>query len=172
MAFLLCLQKLFSSFSLAGLDERKCSVIPKDRYVEVGSSIEVMCQSWCVHGKIFWTLNNKLLDEGLSKAINSSHNVLSLAHITEPEATLQCHGSDTQQILGGTIITTYSKKYFLYSLAALYGYNLLFYVGFTEKPTKLSCMLHQTTDDLPGLLTCSWEHQSYSSLLINYSVIW
>lgn len=176
----------FSSLlSLAGLDDKKCNVVPKNLYVEVGSSVEVMCQSWCVRGKIFWTLNNRLLEESLSKTINSSHTVLTLAHITEPVATLQCHSSDIQQILGGTTIITYSKKYIYlllinillllllwYLLAALDGYNNLFYVVLTAKPTQLSCTLHQTTEGLPGLLTCSWEHRSNSSLQINYSVMW
>lgn len=167
------MQNFFPSLlSLAGLNGRKCNVIPQDLFVEVGSSVEVMCQSWCFHGKIFWTLNKRILDESLSKTINSSHSVLSLAHITEPVTTLQCHSSVIQQILGGTTITTYSKKYFWYFFAALDGYNYLFYVVFTAKPTKLSCMLHQTTKDLPGLLTCSWEHQNNSSLQVIYSVMW
>lgn len=118
MPFLWCLflhAETFSSLlSLAGLDERKCNVVPKDVYVEVGSSIEIMCQSWCVPGKIFWTLNKIVLNESLSKTINSSHTMLSLAHITEPMAILQCHSSAILQILGGTTITTYSKKYFCY----------------------------------------------------------
>ncbi|XP_056873427.1 interleukin-6 receptor subunit beta-like [Takifugu flavidus] len=130
----------------SGLGGRKCNVVPKDLYVEVGSSAEITCLSWCVRGKVFWTLNNRILHQRLSKTINASHTVLSLEHITEPVATLQCHSSDIQQVLGGTTITTYTK------------------------PTKLSCMLHQTAGDLPGLFTCSWEHQG-NSLQTNYSVL-
>lgn len=154
---------------LAGLNENICNVVPKDLYVEVGSSAEIMCQSWCVRGKVFWTLNNRRLNESLSKTINSSHTMLSLAHITESAATLQCHSSDIQQVLGGTSITTYSEKDFCYLTAVLGAHGTLIYVAFSARPTKLSCMLHQTTEKL---LTCSWEHQSNSSLQINYSVLW
>lgn len=105
--------------SPAGLGGRKCNVVPKDLYVEVGSSPEITCHSWCVRGKIYWTLNNRRLDQRLSKTINASHTVLSLEGITEPVATLQCHSSDIQQVLGGTTITTYSKKCFWCSLAIL-----------------------------------------------------
>lgn len=48
---------------------------------------------------------------------------------------------------------------------------MLIHVVFTARPTKLSCMLHQTTEERPGLLTCSWEHQG-NSLQTNYSVLW
>lgn len=48
---------------------------------------------------------------------------------------------------------------------------LIYVYIFTAKPTKLSCMLHQTAEGLPGLFTCSWEHQG-NSLPTNYSVLW
>lgn len=97
-----------------GLHEKMCNVIPKDLYIETGSSAEIMCLSLCAPGKIFWTLNSRVLDESLSKTINSSHTVLLLEDITNHIATVQCHSSDTQQVLGGTTITTYSKKFFVY----------------------------------------------------------
>lgn len=172
-SYFVCRMFFFFLLSLAGLSESNCSILPKHLYVEVGSSVEIMCQCWRVRGKIFWTLNAILLDESLSKTINSSHTLLSLAHIAGPMAlTLECHSSDMQQILAGTIIKTYSKKYFWYLLAALDGYADLFSVVFTAKPTQLSCTLHQTTEDLAGLFTCSWEHQNNSSKPIFYSVMW
>lgn len=165
--------ELFSSLlSLVGLDESQCIVHPHDPYVEVGSSVNVTCHFGCLHGKILWKLNNEVLNESLSETINSSHTVLSLPRITEPEATLECYNSDKQQILGGTIIKTYSEKFFCYLLAALDGYNHLFYVAIEAKPAKLSCKLRQTKEYLPELLTCSWEHQSDLPLQINYTVMW
>lgn len=102
----------------AGLHERACNVVPKDLYIEVGSSAEIVCQTSCVHGKIFWTLNNRHIDESLSKTVNSSHAVLSLSNVTNHIATLQCHSADTRQVLGGTTLRTYSKKRFWYLQSA------------------------------------------------------
>lgn len=45
----------------------------------------------------------------------------------------------------------------------------------TEKPSKLSCILHyenQATGSSQMLFTCNWEHLIYPSLTINYTVLW
>nr|XP_020459565.1 interleukin-6 receptor subunit beta-like [Monopterus albus] len=128
-----------------------CNVIPKDLYIEMGSDIEVLCQTSCASGKIFWTLNSRPIDESLSNVINSSLTVLSLRTFTHHNATLQCHSANTQQILGGTTIRTYTK------------------------PSKLSCFFHyknQHVDVVPHLFTCKWEHQMNSSLKIHYTVLY
>ncbi|XP_034756466.1 interleukin-31 receptor subunit alpha-like [Etheostoma cragini] len=130
-----------------GQHENICNVVPKDEYIEVGSDIDIVCQTSCVHGKIFWKLNNRPVDKSLSNTINSSHTVLSLRNFTYQSATLQCHSEDTHQVLGGTTIRTYSK------------------------PSKISCYLHkkdQAVEGLPDQITCKWEHQVYPSLEINY----
>lgn len=101
----------FTVFIPAGQHVAPCNVIPKDQYIEAGSDTVVMCQTLCFPGKVYWTLNNRPIDDSLSKAINSSHTVLTLRNFTRHNATLQCHNADTQQILGGVFITTYSKKY-------------------------------------------------------------
>lgn len=98
----------------AGQHEKICNVFPKDQYIEVGSDARIVCQSSCVQGKIFWTLNNIPIDERLSNTINSSYTLLSLKNFTRHSATLQCHSTDTQQVLGGTTIRTYCKKCFWY----------------------------------------------------------
>lgn len=162
----------YSLLSLVGFDESPCIVYPQNLYVEVGSSVNVTCHFGCLRGKILWKLNNEVLNESLSKTINSSHAVLSLPRITKPEAVLECYNSDKQQILGGTIIKTYSEKLFCYLLAALDGYNHLFYVAIAAKPVKLSCKLRQTKEYLQELLTCNWKHQSDSSLEIQYTIMW
>ncbi|XP_040920253.1 interleukin-31 receptor subunit alpha-like [Toxotes jaculatrix] len=124
-----------------------CDVTPKDQYIEVGSDAEVVCHT-CIGGRVFWTLNTRPIKESLSKAINSSHTVLTLRNFTYHSALVQCHSSDTQQILGGTTITAYSK------------------------PSKISCILHYENQvrGVPQLFTCSWEHQIHSSQKINYTV--
>ncbi|XP_041814733.1 interleukin-31 receptor subunit alpha-like [Chelmon rostratus] len=133
-----------------GLHDNTCRVVPKDQYIEVGSDTKVVCQTSCIRGKIFWTLDNRHINESLSSTINSTHTVLSLRNFTNRSATLQCHSAATQQVLGGTTIRTYSK------------------------PSKLSCLLHhdnQATQGLPDLFTCSWEHQIDPPLEINYTVL-
>uniref|UniRef100_A0A665WPU6 Fibronectin type-III domain-containing protein n=1 Tax=Echeneis naucrates TaxID=173247 RepID=A0A665WPU6_ECHNA len=133
----------------AGQRANTCSVSPKDKYVEVGSDIKVMCQTSCIHGQIFWTLNNKRINANLSKTINSSHTVLLLRHFTHTTATLQCHSLNSNQVLGGTIIRTYTK------------------------PRNISCMLHyeNAMEGVPQLFTCKWKQQMNSSLKISYAVL-
>ncbi|XP_071323858.1 interleukin-31 receptor subunit alpha-like isoform X2 [Trachinotus anak] len=141
---------LVAFFSICkGQHVNTCDVFPKDKYIEVGSNIEIWCQTSCVRGKIFWTLNNRRIDKSLSKTINSSHAVLALRNFTHHSATLQCHSADTQQVLGGTIIRTYTK------------------------PSKISCIWHYQNqiEGIPQLFTCNWEHQMNSSLKVNYTVL-
>ncbi|KAF1376788.1 hypothetical protein PFLUV_G00215080 [Perca fluviatilis] len=130
-----------------GQHENTCNVVPKDKYIEVGSNIDIVCQTSCVHGKIFWTINNRSVDKRLSNTINSSHTVLSLRNFTHQSAILQCHSEDIQQVLGGTTIKTYSK------------------------PINISCILHkkdQTFEGSPDQITCKWEHEVNPSLAVNY----
>uniref|UniRef100_A0A3P8SKH3 Interleukin 12 receptor, beta 2a n=1 Tax=Amphiprion percula TaxID=161767 RepID=A0A3P8SKH3_AMPPE len=132
-----------------GQHDNTCDVFPKDRYIEMGSSIKIVCQTSCVNSNVFWTLNSRPIDESLSNTINSTQTVLSLSNFIHHSAVLQCHSADTQQILGGTTIRTYSK------------------------PRRISCILdyvNQDVDGMPQALTCSWEHQADPSLTINYTV--
>lgn len=131
-----------------GQHDNTCDVFPKDQYIEMGSSIEIVCQT-CAHSNVFWTLNNRPLDKSLSNTINSTQTVLSLNNFTHHSAVLQCHSADTLQILGGTTIRTYSK------------------------PRRISCILdyvNQDVDGTPQVLICSWEHQADPSMTINYTV--
>ncbi|GLD49584.1 interleukin-31 receptor subunit alpha-like protein [Lates japonicus] len=139
---------ILSSPICKGRKVNTCNVTPKDQYIEVGSDAQVVCQTSCVRGKIFWTLNNRPINERLSNATNSSHTVLSLKNFTHHSATLQCHSAETQQVLGGTTIRTYSK------------------------PSKISCRFYYVSqsEGLPDRLMCSWEHQINSSLEVNYTV--
>lgn len=150
MSSFLVLFILIATSVCEGQHDKTCNVVPKDQYIEVGSDAEIVCQSSCVRGKIFWTLNNKRLEKSLSNAINSSHTVLSLRNFTHRSATLQCHSVDTQQVLGGTTIRTYSK------------------------PSKISCIWQYKNQDIggyvPEIFTCSWEHQMNSSMKITYTV--
>ncbi|XP_030576771.1 LOW QUALITY PROTEIN: interleukin-6 receptor subunit beta-like [Archocentrus centrarchus] len=141
-------------FILAGISSicagqnNTCNVFPKDKYIEVGESITITCQSSCIDGKIYWTLNNVKFNS-LSKTLNSTHTVLSLSNFTHPSATLQCHSAKTHQVIGGTTIGTYSK------------------------PRNISCTLHHTYQEeagVPDLLTCTWEHQMHLSVAVTYTV--
>lgn len=129
--------------------ENNCNVFPKDKYIEVGSDIDIVCQTSCVNGKIFWTLKEGPVDESWSNTTNSSHTVLSLRKFTDHSATLQCHSAVTQQVLGGTIIRTYSK------------------------PSNISCILHSKglEEGIPELFACNWEHQINPSLKVKYTVL-
>ncbi|XP_035534941.1 interleukin-31 receptor subunit alpha-like isoform X2 [Morone saxatilis] len=118
------------------------NVFPKDPYIEVGSSINIVCQN-SVQGKIYWTLNSERINESWSNT-NSSHSVLSLPNFTHSSATLQCHSANTQ-VLGGTIIRTYTK------------------------PSNISCILTSPIGE--SWFICTWEHQTDSSLNINYTVM-
>ncbi len=95
----------------AGLHGNTCNVFPKDQYIERGSDTQITCQTSCVHGEIYWTLDNISQDKTLSERINSSHTVLSLKNFTNQRATLQCHSEVTKQILGGTTIRSYSNGF-------------------------------------------------------------
>lgn len=130
-----------------------CSVFPRDKFIEVGSGTEVTCQSSCVSGKVFWTLNNKSVNRSLSHNINSTHTVLVLPYSelwdSYPTATVQCHSVKIHQVLGGTTIRIYTK------------------------PHNLSCIFHSNRrgGGLPELFTCTWEHHISSSLEISYSLM-
>ncbi|XP_042359692.1 interleukin-6 receptor subunit beta-like isoform X2 [Plectropomus leopardus] len=133
-----------------GQHENICNVAPKDQYIEVGSDISIVCQTSCINGKIFWTLNNRPVDESLSYTTSPSHTVLTLRNFTHHSATLQCHSRATHQVLGGTTIRTYSK------------------------PSNISCMLRSTDQEeqlLPDLFTCTWKHRHNSSVKVQYSVL-
>ncbi|XP_069564641.1 interleukin-6 receptor subunit beta-like isoform X1 [Brachyistius frenatus] len=130
-----------------GQHDNRCIVFPSDPYIEMGSTAEIVCQ--CVKGNIFWTLNNIPIDENLSNKINSTHTVLSLRNFTHNSAILQCYSAKNQQVVGGTIIRTYSK------------------------PTNISCTLgfdNQEFSGAPEHLTCKWEHQINPSLKVKYTV--
>ncbi|KAM4522375.1 interleukin-31 receptor subunit alpha-like isoform 2-T2 [Odontesthes bonariensis] len=141
---------VFISSICKGQHDNTCNVFPKDQYIEVGSSTEIFCQTSCVNGKVFWTLNNEKKDESLSKTINSTHTVFLLRNFTSPSATLQCHSAH-KQVLGGTIIRAYSK------------------------PSNISCHLHYKSQEdvgVPGHFTCRWENQINPSVKINYTVLY
>nr|XP_020483610.1 interleukin-6 receptor subunit beta-like [Labrus bergylta] len=132
-----------------GEHESRCNVVPTDPYIEVGSDIKIVCHT-CVNEKIYWTLQNREIDETLSNIINSSYTVLSLRNFTEHSATVVCHEKATGDIIGGTTIKTYSK------------------------PSKISCILdydNQNASGVPELLTCNWEHQINPSKEIYYTVL-
>ncbi|XP_061843228.2 interleukin-6 receptor subunit beta-like [Nerophis lumbriciformis] len=127
-----------------------CDVVPKDLYIQVGSDIQILCDSSCVHGKVFWTLDNKALPQNYSTPINSSRTIVSLRNFVRHKAALQCHSVDTKELLGGTTIKTYAK------------------------PTNVGCILHYKQDSwggVPQLFTCSWKHQAHVSEHINYTVL-
>uniref|UniRef100_A0A3Q3F758 Interleukin-6 receptor subunit beta-like n=1 Tax=Labrus bergylta TaxID=56723 RepID=A0A3Q3F758_9LABR len=140
---------LYVVFFPAGEHESRCNVVPTDPYIEVGSDIKIVCHT-CVNEKIYWTLQNREIDETLSNIINSSYTVLSLRNFTEHSATVVCHEKATGDIIGGTTIKTYSK------------------------PSKISCILdydNQNASGVPELLTCNWEHQINPSKEIYYTVL-
>ncbi|KAM6906097.1 interleukin-6 receptor subunit beta-like [Lycodopsis pacificus] len=134
-----------------GQHDNNCKVVPKDPYIEVGSDTEIVCQTSCVSGKIFWTLNGRRIDESQSSAVNSSHTVLTLRNFTRQKATLECRSANTHLVLGGTTIQTYLK------------------------PSNISCILDhedQSRESLPDLFTCNWQHQIDPSQKINYTVLY
>ncbi|KAI3364175.1 hypothetical protein L3Q82_010986 [Scortum barcoo] len=100
-------------------------------------------------------LNNTFVDGNLSNGslskiihANSTHTVLSLRNFIYPSAVLTCYRSE--YIIGGTIITTYSK------------------------PSNISCIWNYTDPEengVPQALTCNWEHQNHSPLPITYTVL-
>ncbi|KAJ0026681.1 hypothetical protein NQD34_017681 [Periophthalmus magnuspinnatus] len=140
----------------SGQNGRSCGVFPKDQHIEEGSSTEITCRSSCVSGTVFWTLNNRRMNDSLSRRINSTHTVLLLPHseLQDPShssPTVQCHSEENQQILGGTTIKIYTK------------------------PQNLSCLFHsnwEMKENLPRLFTCNWDHHIYNPLkAITYYVI-
>ncbi|KAM6991733.1 interleukin-6 receptor subunit beta-like [Tautogolabrus adspersus] len=147
---------LLAPFILVGISsickgeyESRCNVVPTDPYIEVGSDIEIVCHT-CVNDKVYWTLQNREIDETLSTIINSSHTVLSLMNFTEHSATVVCREKATGDIIGGTTIKTYSK------------------------PSKISCILDHDNQDWTGVperITCNWEHQINPSKDIHYTVL-
>lgn len=90
----------------------RCEVIPKDPYIEFGSNIKIKFKKTCnktisdSHGKIYWTINNKSIDESLYET-NTSFAAVTIYNLSLPKAIVQCHSHLTQQVLGGTIIQTY-----------------------------------------------------------------
>lgn len=109
-------QYKFFSFPV-GQHDNKCSVVPEDHYMEVGSDTKVDCHTPCVHGKVSWKLNNKAIDDSWSTMVNSSLTVLSLRNVTEQRAIVVCYSADGD-ILGGTIIRTYCKDCFWIQILA------------------------------------------------------
>ncbi|XP_074541367.1 interleukin-6 receptor subunit beta-like [Halichoeres trimaculatus] len=132
-----------------GQQEKKCNVFPKDLYIEVGSDTKLECHTSCAHGKVFWKLNDTVIDESQLTTANSSVTVLSLKNFTAQRATLKCCSADGV-ILGGTIIKTYSK------------------------PSKVSCFLYnaiQNSIGVPDFLRCNWEHQRNPSKDTRYTIL-
>ncbi|XP_041830982.1 interleukin-31 receptor subunit alpha-like isoform X2 [Melanotaenia boesemani] len=132
-----------------GLHDNSCNVVPKDPYIEMGSTAKIVCQTSCVRGEIFWTLNSRPINKSLSETINSTHTVLLLKNFTHHSATLDCRSAQTQQVVGGTIIRTYSK------------------------PGNISCLLYYRDLSATGMdqdFTCTWEHQADSTVKINYTL--
>ncbi|XP_014193329.1 interleukin-6 receptor subunit beta isoform X1 [Haplochromis burtoni] len=133
----------------AGPNSNTCSVYPKDLYIKAGENITITCQSACDGtSKIYWKLNNDRIDDSLSSMLNRTHTVLSLRNFTHPRATLQCYTADTQQVIGGTIIETYSAK-----------------------PRNISCVHYKLNQEESGgldSLTCTWEH--HMNPPVNYAV--
>lgn len=163
---------------LAGRHDNSCNVFPKDLYIEEGSTAELFCQTSCEREKIFWTLDSKPIHENGSLVINSTLTAVSLKDFTLRSATLECHSSKTQQILGGTIISTYSKKsfsYFTFIIVDSCGemaYSFFFF--FAAKPRNISCIWYYKdvkSYGTPQLLTCRWEHRTNPLMNVNYSVL-
>ncbi|XP_056150113.1 interleukin-31 receptor subunit alpha-like [Lampris incognitus] len=67
---------------LTGQLGKTCSVFTKDQYVKFGSDVQITCQSSCIQGKSYWTMNNMPIDDSLSETINSSYTVLFLRNFT------------------------------------------------------------------------------------------
>ncbi|XP_031717690.1 interleukin-31 receptor subunit alpha-like [Anarrhichthys ocellatus] len=134
-----------------GQHENNCKVLPKDLYIEVGSDTEIVCQTSCVSGKIFWRLNGRRIDESQSSAVNSSHTVLTLRNFTRQRATLECCSANTDLVIGGTTIQTYLK------------------------PSNISCILDhkdQSVESFPDCFTCNWQHQIDPPQKISYTVLY
>ncbi|XP_041753361.1 interleukin-31 receptor subunit alpha [Coregonus clupeaformis] len=124
----------------------RCEVIPKDPYIEFGSDIKIMFKKTCnerisdSHGKIYWTINNKSIDESLYET-NSSVAAVTIYNVSLPKAIVQCHSHSTKQVLGGTIIQTY------------------------RKPRNISCVTY-----ISKHFTCHWEHKIKPTSKITYTV--
>ncbi|XP_045546104.1 interleukin-31 receptor A isoform X1 [Salmo salar] len=125
----------------------RCEVIPKDPYIEFGSNIKIKFKKTCnqtisdSHGKIYWTINNKSIDESLYET-NTSFAAVTIYNLSLPKAIVQCHSHLTQQVLGGTIIQTYWK------------------------PRNISCVTYISQQDF----TCHWEHKIKPTSKITYTV--
>lgn len=100
---------LLQSFP-AGSRKSGCNVIPKDVFIERGSSVQIVCLTSCTHEDVRWKQDNRPDIWHESKRINSSHNVLTLRNFTNRVATLECRRLKTDIVIGGTIIRTYSKR--------------------------------------------------------------
>ncbi|XP_024237564.2 interleukin-31 receptor subunit alpha isoform X1 [Oncorhynchus tshawytscha] len=125
----------------------RCEVIPKDPYIEFGSNIKIKFKKTCnktisdSHGKIYWTINNKSIDESLYET-NTTFAAVTIYNLSLPKAIVQCHSHLTQQVLGGTIIQTYWK------------------------PRNISCVTYISQQDF----TCRWEHKIKPTSKITYTV--
>ncbi|XP_057679579.1 interleukin-31 receptor subunit alpha-like isoform X2 [Corythoichthys intestinalis] len=127
--------------------KKNCNVSPKDLYILEGSDTQILCESFCVDGRVYWMLNNKTVNESWSSSVNSTHHILSLKNFTLSNATVVCHHTDTKGVLGGTIVRTYAK------------------------PTVVDCIWHYKNGSfsgVPQLFTCTWEHEV--SQKINYTL--
>ncbi|XP_037100758.1 interleukin-6 receptor subunit beta-like isoform X2 [Syngnathus acus] len=133
-----------------GKSKKLCNVVPKDPYIQVGSDTQIVCESFCVHGSVYWTVDGVVLDHSWMSTINSTHSIVSLRNVTRRKATVQCHRDHTRDVLGGTIVRTYSK------------------------PSKVVCIWHYrngSSGGVPELFTCTWEQLAEASEKINYTVL-
>lgn len=103
----------------AGSDESGCDVIPKDVFIERGSSVQIVCLTSCTQEGVRWKQDNRPDKEHESKRINSSHTVLTLRNFTDRMATLECRRLKTDIVIGGTFIRTYSNRCFSSSSLSL-----------------------------------------------------
>ncbi|XP_077366720.1 interleukin-6 receptor subunit beta-like isoform X2 [Festucalex cinctus] len=149
MYFLLVLPLIVTgAISVHEGQKKECNVVPKNPYIQAGSDTRIVCDSSCVRGKVYWTLNNKkVVHESWTSAINSTHTMVTLRNVSVPQATVQCHQEHTGDILGGTIVRTY------------------------QKPSNVSCIWHYRNGSslvVPELFTCTWEHHVHDQEKINY----
>lgn len=178
---IMTMSELFLPFLFPAGQHVICNVYPKHLYVEEDSSVEIVCQTSCSnHGKIFWTLNGKNINESLSKTINATHTVLSLRNFTQSSAVVQCHSSYGNQLLGGVTIRTYCKikssifHWFVLLVIPAMTLQSLPLFSFAAKPKNVTCVLHYNVNGpngVPKLFTCSWKHHMDFLQTANYTIL-
>ncbi|XP_017344724.1 granulocyte colony-stimulating factor receptor [Ictalurus punctatus] len=138
-------------------DQESCEIVPRNPIVPYGSDLTIFIKASSSSGcqlktafdpsRIFWTLNERKIDERFYD-FNSTFASVSIRNLSVEKGTVKCFlNTTTPVLLQGTSIQTYPL---------------------VSSPQNVSCLGKMKHQSFPEV-TCMWDHEPYPSR-ISYTV--